>query len=320
MYRALEEARRRTGRKLVLVQCGWFANEAIERAFKASAEAFAPGVRALFIDGRDPPRRDRSWAAADIFISLSDNIQETFGLSPLEAMARGLPVIVSDWDGYRETVRHEIDGFRVATAMPAEGHAADIVAAFEANVLNYDQYCAAMCRLVSIDHEDLARRLSELILDESLRHKMGAAGAARAQDTFDWAVIYRRYRDLYDELAELRTAALARGHSAPRQSSTMLDPTRTFAHYPSRVIGPATRVRAASPDGAKDYAALAGDVLYSYLPELLTRQEAVDTVFARLADGLASVDDLARAAGLPLTQAVQCVAVLAKMGLVAVEP
>ena len=34
---------------------------------------------------------------------------------PVEAMASGLPVIVSDWDGYKETVRDGVDGFRIPT-------------------------------------------------------------------------------------------------------------------------------------------------------------------------------------------------------------
>ena len=48
-------------------------------------------------------------------MSLSDNFQETFGLTPLEGMASGLPVIVSDWNGYKSTVRNNIDGFKIPT-------------------------------------------------------------------------------------------------------------------------------------------------------------------------------------------------------------
>ncbi len=42
--------------------------------------------------------------AADCFVAVSDNPQETFGLSVVEAMAAGLPVIASDLDGYKDTV------------------------------------------------------------------------------------------------------------------------------------------------------------------------------------------------------------------------
>ena len=32
-----------------------------------------------------------AWRAADLFVSLSDNVQETFGLTPVEAM--GVPMV-----------------------------------------------------------------------------------------------------------------------------------------------------------------------------------------------------------------------------------
>ena len=40
-------------------------------------------------------------AASDMFISLADSYQETFGLTPIEAMASELPVVASNWNGYR---------------------------------------------------------------------------------------------------------------------------------------------------------------------------------------------------------------------------
>ena len=32
-----------------------------------------------------------------------------------EGMASGLPVIVSDWNGYKSTVRNNVDGFKIPT-------------------------------------------------------------------------------------------------------------------------------------------------------------------------------------------------------------
>lgn len=55
------------------------------------------------------------YAACDVFVSLSDTLQESFGVAPLEAMASGLPVVVTDWSGYRDTVIHGETGFRVTT-------------------------------------------------------------------------------------------------------------------------------------------------------------------------------------------------------------
>ena len=59
--------------------------------------------------------KHRLYGAADIFVSLSDNLQETYGLTVLEAMAAGLPVVASGWNGYQETVRHGITGLLLPT-------------------------------------------------------------------------------------------------------------------------------------------------------------------------------------------------------------
>ena len=67
------------------------------------------------VDGRRPEVRFSIWSVADLFLSLSDNVQETFGLTPVEAMAAGLPVVVSDWNGYRSNIRDGVDGFLVRT-------------------------------------------------------------------------------------------------------------------------------------------------------------------------------------------------------------
>ncbi len=58
-------------------------------------------------------------AAADLFVSPCDNLQETFGISVVEAMAAGLPAIVSDFDGYKDTVTPEV-GIRVTTRWHAD--------------------------------------------------------------------------------------------------------------------------------------------------------------------------------------------------------
>lgn len=62
--------------------------------------------------------------ACDLLISRADNPQETFGITPLEAMAAGLPspCIVSDWNGYRDDIVHhseaeEATGLRIPTRL-----------------------------------------------------------------------------------------------------------------------------------------------------------------------------------------------------------
>ena len=60
-------------------------------------------------------KRSELYSACDVFTSPIDNIQETFGLTPVEAMACGVPQVVSDWDGYRDTVGKET-GFLIKTS------------------------------------------------------------------------------------------------------------------------------------------------------------------------------------------------------------
>ena len=244
MYVALEETARRTGRKLVLIQAGWFANEAIERAFRIGAETLCPSVRAIYADGRDREVRDNIRAAADIFSSLSDNIQETFGLTPLEAMAAGLPVVASDWDGYKGTVRHGEDGFLIPTIMPSQPDGADLAARFEWEADDYDKYIGNSALFVAVDVNASIEAFTRLVQEPDLRRRMGESGRVRAREKFDWKVIIGQYQALWGELAALRSSAaisVERGEDMPANPSRM-DPFRLFAGYPTAVLARGDRL------------------------------------------------------------------------------
>src|SRR5262249_30993325 len=84
MFHAVAQAARASGRKTHLLLSGWASNQAILDAFRDGANAFAGNVRTTCVDGTLPQVRFAVWQAADIFTSLSDNIQETFGLVIVE--------------------------------------------------------------------------------------------------------------------------------------------------------------------------------------------------------------------------------------------
>ncbi len=325
MYVGLKAAAERTGKPLVLVQCGWFAIPKFEHAFKTGASQFCPAVTNLFTDGKDPTARRQSWAAADIFVSLSDNIQETFGLTPIEAMAAGLPVLVTDWDGYKETVRDGQDGYRITTWMPPAGLGNGLAQAYEAGAQTYDLYCGLSCQAVSLDHRQLADRLTALVEDAPLRAQLGAAGRQRAREVFDWSVIYPRYQALWAELAARRTGAaddpaqLARLKAAPRATPARLDPFATFGHYPTARLMPDTRVTAAAGATAAAYKELAGHALFAYAGQMLPPAALVTDLLAALAAQPKTVAELAGATNAKLDRTLVAVSVLAKMGLVSVE-
>ncbi|MEZ0306635.1 MAG: glycosyltransferase family 4 protein [Ramlibacter sp.] len=319
MYAALQAVARKSGRKLVLVQCGWFANKAIEHAFRHGAATCCPDVRCLFTDGRAHLSRRYSWASADLFISLSDNIQETFGLSPIEAMAAGLPVVVTDWDGYKDTVREGVDGFRVPTWMAGPGTGEPLAAAHDLGLENYDQYCGLSCQHVAVDHQVLAERLQTLVTDPALRQRMGEAGRQRALEVYDWPVVYRRYQELWRELDRLRPKPGAAQPKSPRAAPARLDPFLTFAHYPTHSITGSTHVVARPGATVQLFEQLSRHELFSYARQTLPSATALARLWPALSGAGTSVGELAKAAGANEAEVVRGVAALAKMGLVALS-
>jgi alpha-maltose-1-phosphate synthase len=319
MYAALEAAAQRSTAGITLLQCGWFGNVHIEHAFKDGAQRYCPSVRTLFADGKDPAARRAAWAAADIFISLSDNIQETFGLSPIEAMAAGLPVIVTDWNGYKDSVRDGVDGFRIPTFMPQSDLGEDLARNYEADLEDYNVYVGRACQLACVDSDQLRQRLIELIEDANLRKRLGEAGKRRAQ-SYDWSVVFRRYQDLWGHLAEIRLRAKEDAdwqrhvQAAPRAAPARLDPLQCLGHYATQRIGPPTRANWVAD--RTDFRDLAGHPLFSLAQRMLPDPKAVARIHEILAKGEMSVQDLCAASETSLGNVTLMIAVLAKMGLV----
>ena len=243
MYQALEKAAKQlagSGKKIVLVECGWHANDFIEKAYQEAAAKACPSVRVITLDGRQASARQTAWAGADVFCSLSDNIQETFGIVPIEAMAAGLPVVVADWDGYKDTVRHGVDGFRISTCMPEAGLGTDLALRHALEVDTYDMYCGHSCSLVSVDIEATAQAFIQLFESSELRQRMGQAGKQRAQQLYDWSTIIAQYEALWKEQTQVRLAAQTADQVAmpPHAWPARMDPFFTFESYPTQTLKP----------------------------------------------------------------------------------
>ena len=247
MYQALQKAAqlvKAAGKKVKLVECGWHANEFIRKAYQDAARQACPDVEVITLDGRKAQDSETAWAGADVFCSLSDNIQETFGIVPIEAMAAGLPVVVSDWDGYKDTVRHEVDGYRIATVMPEAGLATDLALRHAVEVDTYDMYCGHTCTLVSVDIEAAALAFTKLFESPALRQRMGAAGRERAQQVYDWKVIIAQYEALWAEQDRVRLAAMQDEAKVPGKLEqpwpARMDPFHAFASYPTQALKAST--------------------------------------------------------------------------------
>jgi len=240
MYQALESAARSTGKKVVLLECGVHPNDAIESAFTAAARAACPSVIRQHLSGRTPGHSAMAWAAADIFCSLSDNIQEAFGITPIEAMAAGLPVVVSDWDGYKDTVRDGVDGFRIPTVMPQGGLARDLALRHALELDTYDMYIGHASSLVAVDVQAAAAAFEKLFNSPELRRQMGEAGRARAREVYDWKPIIGQYEALWAQLSEIRVAQAKGLQPLPHPWPARMDPFHAFAGYPTQTLTPQT--------------------------------------------------------------------------------
>lgn len=322
MLQALQTVAETSDRPIRLLLAGQFFNATIEREFLQNARDYCPGVRCQHVDGADAALYAAAYAGADIFVSLADNLQETFGITPVEAMAAGLPVVVSDWNGYRDTVRDGIDGFRIPCWAPAAGAGANAAHAYEI-LDNYDIYSSRTSTTVSIDMAALTDRLKALVGDPALRRRMGEAGRARAIADYDWSVIYPRYRELWAELDAIRRHESAQAlmaerlACAPRAHPVHDDPFHRFASYPTHILTGATLVRTVPGADRAAYEALTGKLMFA---AWRIAPEAAERIIALASGGPIPLADLIRDAGLHPDTAIETVARLAKMNLLAFEP
>lgn len=316
MYQALERVARQT--PVVCIEAGVFPNEGIRNGFLAAQKALAPSVRFVWADGQDETRYRQAWQGADVFVSLSDNIQETFGLTPVEAMAAGLPVVVSDWDGYKDTVRDGVDGFRVPTALPPAGTGGDLAVRHALGLDTYDFYIGRTSLATVVDADPLVAAFTRLATQPELRARMGAAGLARAQGEFDWPVILQRYAQLADELGRIRAAA---GAQAAEPWPTRADPFARFAHFSSQTLGGDWLVKA-QPDGEARLRDLLGLAMANYALDaaLLPRETILALLAVSGKQGVQTANALLAAAGAATPAGARSLMWLWKFDLVQVRP
>ncbi len=152
------------------------------------------------------------FAAADIFASPVDNIQETFGLTLVEAAQSALPVIASHWDGYKDIVVHGETGLLVPTLAPIDTPVLDTMAGVFFNKIHQ----ILRAQQTAIDVPQLEKALFTLISDATLRQKMGRKAQERAAKLYTFDTVIDQWVAYWQELentpisaeqeAELRAA------------------------------------------------------------------------------------------------------------------
>lgn len=182
----------------------------------------------------DISSQDKPWlySAADCFVSISDSVQETFGLTVIEAMASGLPVIGSDWSGYKESVKDGVTGILVPTysakqCMDTVSSAAPIVGE------GMSQWLLGQSIVVDIAH--LSSALRFMAENDFSRIEMGRQGRKVATEKYCWREVIKRYETIWEDLFEVANSAtpvidpLING-------ITSLHHSKVFDHYPTGSI------------------------------------------------------------------------------------
>ncbi len=187
----------------------------------------------------NPSRREKYllYTASDIFVSPSDNLQESFGLTVLEAMAAGLPTVVSDWDGYKDIVVHNRTGFRVPTYwIKCDREISNSLYLFDNNI-SIEQL--SLGQSVCIDTKKMIEYLSLLIKRKDLRLRFGDNARERVLKCYDWSVVIPEYEILWDTLIEK-----AKFHKALAKGLPIFYPRyfELFSHYPSRILNKQTHI------------------------------------------------------------------------------
>lgn len=98
------------------------------------------------------------YRAADVVVNASFYHRENFGLSQAEAQACGVPVVCSDWGGFKDVVRHGKTGYLMETVITRHG--------------------------VRVDWATGAEHVVRLLRDENLRRQMGERAARWAGEQF----------------------------------------------------------------------------------------------------------------------------------------
>jgi glycosyltransferase involved in cell wall biosynthesis len=241
MLQGLAQAARTTGQPVHLLLSGWAADDDQMRLYLDGVRAFAPGIPVSVVNGLDPDLRFGVWHAADVFTSLADSIQETFGLVMVEAMACGLPVVATDWDGYRDLVVDGETGLLVPTCM-LRGATEDATLRLMLGVVDYDAFLAECNQGVAVDVNAAAFGYGRLVADPELRRRLGEAGRRRVLEQFTWHRVVKAYEQLWGEQDAERQARLAAAVSSSPGLPWYPAPEISFAGYPTLWLADDDRV------------------------------------------------------------------------------
>ncbi len=219
-----------------------------------AAERFRCGDRVRVMPNPTTAEKQQLYRMADVFVAPSDNLQETFGITVVEAMAAGLPVIAADWDGYRDTVVHGKTGYLIPTVLPIFPSAFDRMRG-SGGMVDADLLSAT----TTVSLPALREAIQTMVVDGTKRKDFGRSGQKRALSLYDWPAVVKAYEDLWTGLCETAKAA-CQSSSGSFLDLEQYDYRDIFRHYASTVLTEETRL--AVTEAGRSYLAKPMDIVH----------------------------------------------------------
>lgn len=179
VIRGFSRMRGRRSKEAVLLVVGGEGNDASAEAtpeigrLAELARSLGVGQRVIFTGRRSRNALPFYYSAADVFVTTP--WYEPFGITPLEAMACGRPVVGADVGGIAFTV---IDG-KTGYLVPPE------------------------------NPDVLANRLDRLVDRPELAERLGQAGRRRVEASFTWEIVAKSLLDVFADIAGVPDGQIA---------------------------------------------------------------------------------------------------------------
>jgi D-inositol-3-phosphate glycosyltransferase len=229
---AFADAQKRWQAKATLILAGDDSGHRLRGSLEAFGRSVGCGDTLVIKPNLSREDKRSLLAAADVFVSPSDHVQETFGITVAEAMAAGLPVIASDWDGYRDTVVHGETGLLVPTCTVGGGPEVDMYGSIAPTFAE-----RLLAQTTVVDPAYLIRALTDLVEHPELRRRFGEEARRVARARLDWRVVISQYERLWCDLLDVsRTHTASCAAAAASDASPPFPLRQTFASYPTSTL------------------------------------------------------------------------------------
>ncbi len=138
----------------------------LRQEFEVQAERLEITPKVIFAGWVKNEELPKYYNLADVFVLPSVKSTESFGIVIAEAQACGLPAVISNWPGSRQTILENETGYLVNPG----------------------------------DVDELAEKIKKILDNNDLAAEMGDKAAINAKEKYDWKNIARKMDELYQKL------------------------------------------------------------------------------------------------------------------------